>query len=481
MKTYIAVESKISFCGILRTPRGSVILVAIENMPIAPAGTTTTFSYDNDGNLASSSNGFAYTWDYNNRMTAATKSGTSTTYGYDFTGERVLSQTGTSTPTYDPQVFYSVTGGTATKSILAGSALTATIVGSGTSSVPYVVLTDNLNNATVLTNASGSVSEVMSYYPFGSLRLDQQSGINNRKKYTSQDFDSITGFTYDNARYLNTTQGQFISQDPLFLGNPKNQNLTNPQALNSYGYAGDNPVTYSDPNGKCAEDGCVGEAIVAGATIGFIGGVGEQYINNVVDNVHTNGYSLSDLYSNLSSPGQYLSSGVRGGAVGATVAFGGAVEASAIVVGALGAGASAVGNIINDRATGQSNNWGGITLEAGVTGLTAGFLETFPGVPGRYPKLLSDAFFTGEHTLNTAAGEFLGVGVGTFTQAAETAYNSNSTYGERAVPSANNGSTIQSFGYGGGFYSSQQFQSIQEQINTIEGKIQNIEQEINGN
>jgi RHS repeat-associated protein len=234
---------------------------------IVNGSTTTTFAYDNDGNLASSSNRFAYTWDYNNRMTAATKSGTSTTYGYDFTGERVLSQTGTSTPTYDPQVFYSVTGGTATKSILAGSALTATIVGSGTSSVPYVVLTDNLNNATVLTNASGSVSEVMSYYPFGSLRLDQQSGINNRKKYTSQDFDAITGFTYDNARYLNTGQGQFISEDPMFLGNQRNQNLADPQSLNAYSYGEDNPIVKSDPSGKCLEDLCIGETALAIAVI----------------------------------------------------------------------------------------------------------------------------------------------------------------------------------------------------------------------
>ena len=64
------------------------------------------------------------------------------------------------------------------------------------------------------------------------------------------------------ARYQNSGRGQFISEDPVFLGDPKQQVLTDPQSLNSYSYANDNPITKSDPTGKCAEDGCVGEFAV---------------------------------------------------------------------------------------------------------------------------------------------------------------------------------------------------------------------------
>ena len=53
-----------------------------------------------------------------------------------------------------------------------------------------------------------------------------------------------------NARYYNSAQGQFLSEDPVFLGDPKNQVLTDPQSLNSYSYANDNPIVKSDPNGK---------------------------------------------------------------------------------------------------------------------------------------------------------------------------------------------------------------------------------------
>ena len=38
----------------------------------------------------------------------------------------------------------------------------------------------------------------------------------------------------------------------MFLGNPKDQTLTDPQGLNSYSYANDNPIVKSDPQGKFA-------------------------------------------------------------------------------------------------------------------------------------------------------------------------------------------------------------------------------------
>ena len=68
--------------------------------------------------------------------------------------------------------------------------------------------------------------------------------------------------SYLNARYLNPTQGQFISQDPSFLAvsdaaqlkkmtnRDQQEFLADPQLANSYGYGRDNPVTQKDPEGK---------------------------------------------------------------------------------------------------------------------------------------------------------------------------------------------------------------------------------------
>lgn len=65
---------------------------------------------------------------------------------------------------------------------------------------------------------------------------------------------------YLNARYYSGIQGQFISQDPVFiavgslsqlrqLGQNQSSLLADPQRLNGYGYGRDNPVENKDPNG----------------------------------------------------------------------------------------------------------------------------------------------------------------------------------------------------------------------------------------
>jgi YD repeat-containing protein len=77
---------------------------------------TTTYSYDNNGNLISAGTGAAtttYTYDYANRLTALNAGGATTTYGYDAFGTRVL-QTGTSTTNIYPFKWYSIASSTVT-------------------------------------------------------------------------------------------------------------------------------------------------------------------------------------------------------------------------------------------------------------------------------------------------------------------------------------------------------------------------------
>ncbi len=80
-----------------------------------------------------------------------------------------------------------------------------------------------------------------------------------------------------NARYYNPATGQFISQDTVFkaLGNTEeikkltqieqNKVLEDPQSLNSYSYARNNPVTLSDPNGEFVILGPAAASIVTSA------------------------------------------------------------------------------------------------------------------------------------------------------------------------------------------------------------------------
>jgi cell wall-associated NlpC family hydrolase len=57
------------------------------------------------------------------------------------------------------------------------------------------------------------------------------------------------------ARYYDPARGQFISQDPVFWSN--RQNLANPQSLNSYSYAEDNPLVKKDPDGLAASNSAI--------------------------------------------------------------------------------------------------------------------------------------------------------------------------------------------------------------------------------
>jgi RHS repeat-associated protein len=64
--------------------------------------------------------------------------------------------------------------------------------------------------------------------------------------------DAGVVFALLQARYYDGSKGEFLSEDPVFLGDPKQQVLTDPQSLNSYSYANDNPITGSDPTGLAA-------------------------------------------------------------------------------------------------------------------------------------------------------------------------------------------------------------------------------------
>jgi len=76
--------------------------------------------------------------------------------------------------------------------------------------------------------------------------------------------DAGVVFALLQARYYDGSKGEFLSEDPshLAIGNPQQLKqltgqdqqiyLADPQQLNSYSYARDNPINLSDPNGNVA-------------------------------------------------------------------------------------------------------------------------------------------------------------------------------------------------------------------------------------
>ena len=62
---------------------------------------------------------------------------------------------------------------------------------------------------------------------------------------TSYERDSETGLDYFLARYLSSTQGRFISPDPLLASGIPGT----PQSWNRYTYCINNPLLFVDPDG----------------------------------------------------------------------------------------------------------------------------------------------------------------------------------------------------------------------------------------
>ncbi len=222
--------------------------------------TSTSFVYDNNGNLTSTKYGTStltsYTWDYNNRMTQAVGSSATSTYSYDAWGQRVSMTLATtsSAMTYYPSKGYNITGSVPTKNIfLPDGTLIATVVGTGATTTVSYVHTDHLGGMNVATSDGGSptVVELADYYPYGNARIDEQSGLNSQRKFANYEFDPASNLNYLNQRYYNGTNANFLSQDPVFWDLSQLEiQLADPQSWNSYSYARNNPLKYNDPDGQ---------------------------------------------------------------------------------------------------------------------------------------------------------------------------------------------------------------------------------------
>ena len=97
------------------------------------------------------------------------------------------------------------------------------MIGNITGTTLYSVHSDHLTGSNVITNSSANLEELLDYYPYGKIRLDEAtSTFKESRKFTGHQHDAETDLTYAKARYYNGTTGRFQSQDPAFnsIGTP---------------------------------------------------------------------------------------------------------------------------------------------------------------------------------------------------------------------------------------------------------------------
>lgn len=117
---------------------------------------------------------------------------------------------------------------------------------------------DAVGSVRAVTNQSGQVVRRHDYFPFG----DGSDGTTPGKdphRFAGQERDPETGLDYFGARYYASRTGRFTTVDPVIT---LDENLVDPQRWNRYAYVRNNPLRYTDPEGRCI-DGCVAEFALA--------------------------------------------------------------------------------------------------------------------------------------------------------------------------------------------------------------------------
>jgi RHS repeat-associated protein len=283
-----------------------------------------TYTYDNDNRLATI-NGHAYGSDNNGNRTSAYGSPYNTTYTYNFENNLIKNQQGSYIDQYkydglgnryemDPQSGqnirfindtsgslskvleeYSLTFNSINKWYLYGLGNIAEWSGYSMNAVVDYYLEDGMGNTRFMTNNSGSMDSVLSFDPYGVRTY--QSGGSPAHEYDGQRLDSDTNFYFLRARYYDPATGRFITRDTL------SGNLINPLTQNPYIYAGGNPINQDDPSGKCFEDFCIGESIVAGAIISQVAPILIANIDNIGQNIRDKQYGDAISSALLFVPG----------------------------------------------------------------------------------------------------------------------------------------------------------------------------------
>ena len=120
------------------------------------------------------------------------------------------------------------------------------------------VLTASLGTPNLLgrESATGFIAPrlpAFSMQPFLMQSTGGTSGDPNHFKYAGQELDAESGLYHMGARYYSPGLGRFTSPDPLYI---EMHRLLDPQQLNLYAYARNNPTTFSDPTGLDVKLNC---------------------------------------------------------------------------------------------------------------------------------------------------------------------------------------------------------------------------------
>jgi RHS repeat-associated protein len=261
----------INFNRTSKTENGVTTSYVYNNADMLTSAGSTTYSYDGNGNLASSSSGWALSYNsVNNQTMSITKPGGSalsplayagqdqtervkagrTTFAHTALGVSSASTaaTGGSDPV-GPDSVYPAAGATAYYT----RDNNGNLIGLRTGGARYYYLVDGLGSVVGLLNGSATKVNSYSYDPYGK-QLSAAQQVANPWRYAGGFYDGTTGLTKFGARYYDPDLGRFTQRDPSGKDLP-------------YAYAGCDPVNNTDPTGfktgNPVVDACIEGAVGA--------------------------------------------------------------------------------------------------------------------------------------------------------------------------------------------------------------------------
>ncbi|WP_189077520.1 SpvB/TcaC N-terminal domain-containing protein [Mangrovihabitans endophyticus] len=280
-------------------------------------------------------------------LTGGSSCDTSYVYGED--GQRVVKDGGSNDVTVYPSESYTLRNKTAYKHVFLGDTRLVSQLVQTNGSVEnnqFYFSTDHLGSTAYGTDGAGKVVEHDKYLPSGEAWANEKTtAAPSPYGFNGKELDTETGLYYYGSRYYDPRTTLWQSADPSlpdYLDGEPAGGVGNPGNLSAYTYTADNPVRYTDPDGRWFN-------IAIGAAIGAAISAGVE------------GYSQyrAGEFSARRLIGAAAGGAVSGAVTGATLGTGLLAEA------AVAAGGSAAEGVVTRAIDGDPQSIGAIASDAG--------------------------------------------------------------------------------------------------------------------
>ena len=206
-----------------------------------------TYSYDANGNLSGNSAGMSLSYNAKDQTTSITPAGGSAT-AMTYTGEGQSDRTQAGSTAFTANSLglgYETTAGAP---IYYTRTPTGELIGQRHPSGRHYLLTDGLGSVAKVIDASGAVVTSERYDPFGTTAASTGT-LANAIKFAGE-YKDPSGLYKIGERYFDPDRGRWTQVDPV-------RQVAEPREGTPYGYAGSDPVNFTDPSGMYIDWNCM--------------------------------------------------------------------------------------------------------------------------------------------------------------------------------------------------------------------------------